>query len=197
MTKIETFLNLSKRTIGKILSRANCVCSICGWNEASCDLHHITPRGKGGTDQFTNLICVCPNCHRKLHVHGERFVTKDELHAKSLQITLPNWIDFYNPSSSGAARICKKIGAEFYTKTCFCCGNKIPNHLKFCSSECRFSEKKPLQVTKEELEKLVTTMSLLKISKLYGVSDNAIRKRCKKLGVALPNFQRGYWSIKR
>ncbi len=39
-------------------------CMRCGWNEASCDGHHITPRRKGGKHLLSNGIILCPNCHR-------------------------------------------------------------------------------------------------------------------------------------
>jgi len=43
----------------------------CGWTEEFleskkivCDIHHITPKRKGGDDSFSNLVAVCPNAHR-------------------------------------------------------------------------------------------------------------------------------------
>ena len=67
-TKIPaTLFDVSKRTLVKILSRIGKGCSNCGWNEASCDIHHIVPRSKGGTDDHTNLTVLCPNCHRLAH----------------------------------------------------------------------------------------------------------------------------------
>lgn len=44
----ETIMELSKRTISKILNRSRKGCSICGWNESICDIHHIVERCKGG-----------------------------------------------------------------------------------------------------------------------------------------------------
>lgn len=38
-------------------------CVICGFDLAT-DIHHITPRHKGGSDSFSNLITLCPNHHR-------------------------------------------------------------------------------------------------------------------------------------
>ena len=58
---------LSKRTISKILKRLGAVCSNCGWERTSCDIHHIVPKSKGGTDHHTNLTVLCPNCHRLAH----------------------------------------------------------------------------------------------------------------------------------
>jgi len=42
------------------------VCLSCGWDKTTCDVHHIIPRKKGGTDAHTNITVVCPNCHRLL-----------------------------------------------------------------------------------------------------------------------------------
>ena len=60
------------------------ICQICetqiktkGWKSnlqfreemryLTSDGHHITPLNKGGLDHPSNIICVCPNCHRRLH----------------------------------------------------------------------------------------------------------------------------------
>jgi len=43
--------------------------------------------------------------------------------------------------------------------------------------------KRKFEVTKEELQQLVDSYSLVFIGKMFGVSDNAIRKRCKVLGI--------------
>lgn len=42
-------------------------CQICGWNEATRDIHHIIPVSKGGQNEESNLIVVCPNHHRMIH----------------------------------------------------------------------------------------------------------------------------------
>jgi len=42
-------------------------CFICGWQESTCDVHHIVPRSKGGTDEDSNMTVVCPNHHRMIH----------------------------------------------------------------------------------------------------------------------------------
>ena len=47
-------------------------------------------------------------------------------------------------------------------------------------------------ISKDELEELVWSMSTVKVAKLLGVSDVAIAKRCKLLGVEKP--PRGYWA---
>lgn len=45
--------------------RANRHCEYCGDEFDQPDVHHITPRSEGGPNKPSNLIVLCPNCHRK------------------------------------------------------------------------------------------------------------------------------------
>ena len=95
--QILTLSDISKRTMTKILKRMNAKCSICGWNEASCDLHHIVPRKDGGEDNFDNLIVVCPNCHRICHTTNR--YNFEFLKQRNIEIMYKNWRDFYHISN--------------------------------------------------------------------------------------------------
>ena len=64
----KTILELSKRTVSKILKRLKVGCSRCGWNKSTCDLHHINGRKIPNCDSHENLTYLCPNCHRECHV---------------------------------------------------------------------------------------------------------------------------------
>lgn len=46
-------------------------------------------------------------------------------------------------------------------------------------------------MTDDDLRRLVDTMPVTHIAKKFGVSDNAVRKWCKRRGV--PMKPRGYW----
>lgn len=63
----ESLFDVSSRTLQKILKRMNAKCSNCGWDKTTCDIHHIVPRKKGGTNEHSNLTILCPNCHRLAH----------------------------------------------------------------------------------------------------------------------------------
>lgn len=69
---------------------------------------------------------------------------------------------------------------------------------KGTGSKCRkcVYQKQPKKflVEREELEELVKNYPMTKLGKKFGVSDNAIRKRCKSLGVKIPRYGKGYWS---
>lgn len=93
----KTILDYSKRTVANILKRAHIGCSICGWNESSCDIHHIIPRSNGGGDEMSNLIIVCPNCHRICHTTQK--YSKEYLQKLSMDKVFSNWKDFYHKSN--------------------------------------------------------------------------------------------------
>jgi len=42
-------------------------CEICGW-KYHVDLHHILELSNGGTNDIKNLICLCPNHHKLVHL---------------------------------------------------------------------------------------------------------------------------------
>lgn len=73
----------------------------------------------------------------------------------------------YNSSEKIIQRLCKENNIHY-------------------SIEDRGKQQQKFEVTKEELQQLVNEMPLLRIGKKFGVSDNAIKKRCKKLGIDLP-----------
>lgn len=62
---------------------------------------------------------------------------------------------------------------------CPMCGNEKDCHAKMCRN-CYLKYHSLHIPKKEELLNLITTTSFLQIGKMYGVSDNAVRKWCKK-----------------
>jgi group I intron endonuclease len=65
-------------------------------------------------------------------------------------------------------------------KRCCDCGIKISHDSIRCSSCEKKRRQKELPITREELKKLIRSTSFLQIGKKFGISDNAIRKWCKK-----------------
>ncbi len=61
-----------------------------------------------------------------------------------------------------------------------------------CSKECMGIAQRLFEVSPEELHDLVWSMPTTHIAAEFKVSDKAIEKRCKKLGVEKP--PRGYWA---
>ena len=64
-----SILDLSKRTVSKVILRMQLPCSCCGAYVPGVvwDIHHIKPRSQGGSDSADNLTYICPNCHRICH----------------------------------------------------------------------------------------------------------------------------------
>jgi hypothetical protein len=62
-----------------------------------------------------------------------------------------------------------------------------------CNDCHRKKGKVAIKPTKEELENLIKEMPMTKIGEKYGVSDNAVKKWCKKYNIVLEN-RRGYWT---
>ena len=51
-------------------------CENCKWQEGPRDVHHILPVSEGGKNELSNLITLCPNCHRLAH---RNLFSKDKL----------------------------------------------------------------------------------------------------------------------
>lgn len=67
-------------------------CESCGYDKHPEILvvHHIVPSGKGGSDDFTNLLLLCPNCHAEIHLKmsedtgGTTWIDRTELLKEAL-----------------------------------------------------------------------------------------------------------------
>lgn len=81
--------------------------------------------------------------------------------------------------------LCKLEGDHYIgldnLKKCSICGKKVnSNQNDYCSHECyNIANRRAIRPSKEELEKLIHTYPFTQIGKMYGLSDNAIRKWCK------------------
>lgn len=56
---------------------------------------------------------------------------------------------------------------------------------KYCSKQCFNKHKRKFEITKQELLKLVKSKPFTAIGRMFKVSDNAIRKRCRKLDIKI------------
>jgi hypothetical protein len=84
-----------------------------------------------------------------------------------------------------------------FTHKCKHCNKIYTSKYKdstYCSPECFSYGRKIFDITKEELSKLVWSLPMREVGKLYNVSDNAIKHRCIKMNIQWP--PRGYWNKK-
>lgn len=56
-------------------------CQYCN-NVQAVDIHHIVPRSSQGSDEVTNLIGLCRDCHLQSHKQQEPYITVEELQLK-------------------------------------------------------------------------------------------------------------------
>lgn len=75
---------------------------------------------------------------------------------------------------------------------CKKCGKDIFKTSTWCYLCCK---PKKFEIAKEELEILVQQYPVSEIGKMFSVTDNSIRKRCRRFGISLP-YRRGYWQKK-
>lgn len=150
--------------------------SLKSWiSKFSINIHSGSPEKCG--------ICGLPNFWNDKalnlqldHIDGDRSNSRPQ----NLRYICPNC---HSQTSSFCGR------AVDWGKNYFCldCGGKVGGRSSFCRS-CsgkRGCKQKKFEVTKEDLYNLVVVKRLpfIHIGKHFGVSDNAIRKRCKKLGI--------------
>lgn len=81
----------------------------------------------------------------------------------------------------------KSLKIQKTVKKCDC-GNILnwqntSGYCRKCASNKRLNFRK-FEVSKDELTCLIENHSMLEIGRMFGVSDNAVRKRCKSLGVS-------------
>lgn len=132
-------------------------CGLTEWHgkPIPLELHHIN--GDNTDNRLENLQILCPNCHSLTDTYGGK-----------------------NQKINATKRYCKTCGKELTS------GQKV-----YCSNECRYSNKKETKVKKDKLninaEILINDFKELKsfrgVGLKYQVSDNGIRRYCKKIGV--------------
>ena len=169
-----------------------CKCEKCGnieWNgqPIPLELHHIN--GNHYDNRLENLIILCPNCHAQTHNYRSKNLTYDvelSLIAKNKSIEeykkikeLENKQELYKPKT-----ILRKIVPK-EKKYCKYCGKEIKGKGKYyCSTECAASASRKNEYDKEILlEQSKTVPSLIQLSKLYNLTDNALKKHLKFLGI--------------
>ena len=130
-------------------------CSICGlepfWNgkELTLTLDHIN--GNNRDDRLENLRWVCPNCDRQLDTFCSKNMNYDLRKNKKEQT------------------YCKNCGKEISSKAIYCI-------------QCQgLMNRKIERPSSEDLYKILVDNNgnFSAVGRLYGVSDNSIRKWCK------------------
>lgn len=108
---------------------------------------------------------------------------------RSQHVKLHEWLDVGAPFGENQLANRVNCGKPKWKKSreCPVCGDIVINpRANFCSSSCAaiYRNKNSSRPSREELvEKFEKGESMLALGRLYGVSDNAVRKWCKTLGI--------------
>lgn len=155
-------------------------CCLCDEREPIClDFHHKegkkdknvshfvqTKAVKRLINEITKCVCVCSNCHRK--IHGKILVCPDIMLTK--EFVFERLKHFLKKSRTIKLKQKKEKS------------KKIAN---------RIYQRKVVWPEKELLESMVWETPLIQIAQKYGVTDKAVAGWCKKYNIKKPPI--GYW----
>lgn len=60
-------MNHETREAVHVRDRGQCANCRASDSDVMLDVHHIVPRGQGGSDRMSNLILLCRRCHNAAH----------------------------------------------------------------------------------------------------------------------------------
>lgn len=187
MTNEEFFINGVKRNASSIIQRLikggfknyqceNTCCGITTWQgkPLSLQIHHIN--GNHSDNRLENLQLLCPNCHSQTEnfgKHNETYSFKITKRAKEINNNEQKTFVFPD------VNVLKENLTPKTKKYCQNCGKEIQKNNKFCSQECSQKYRRKLNVSDAELiNSFKFLKSFRKVGERYGVTDNAIKKRC-------------------
>lgn len=166
------------------------VCENCGISEwdgkpLRLQVHHIN--GDHYDNRIENLQLLCPNCHTQTDTYARH----NTIESKGFKITnrvneiLNNAESSFEPKDVETIKMQIAVGMPKEKKYCHICGKEIlGDGEKYCSHECAEKASRKFEVTPEQLiEDFKEIKSFVGVGRKYGVTDNAIKRRSKKLGI--------------
>lgn len=182
--------SIIKRLIEGGYKEYKCENEGCGINEwggkpLRLQVHHIN--GDHHDNRIENLQLLCPNCHTQTDTYARHNTAEsngfkiskrtDEIlngadasfKPKDVEEIKENVLQF----SPKEKKYCQRCGKEI-----------IGDGDKYCSPECAQKAIRKFEVSQEQLvEDFKEFKSFSAVGRKYNVTDNAIKRRCKKLGV--------------
>ncbi|WP_258405001.1 HNH endonuclease [Shewanella psychrotolerans] len=85
-----TNFNRDPKVKAWVLKEASGKCECCGSDapfttaegEPFLEIHHLRRLADGGSDTITNVIALCPNCHREMHYGVNKYSLVDSIYDK-------------------------------------------------------------------------------------------------------------------
>lgn len=183
-TKSDQVKAWRKRTKERIIESMGGKCQCCGYNKCPdvFDVHHLDPQQKDfslsqirASPKKWEIICaelrkcilLCANCHREIHAGARslphKFARFDE-----------TFLDYRR-----VERIEKGL-----LDPCPICNALKPHWNRSCSLSCSSKLRGKVDWGAVDLQSMFEQgMNYCSIGRKLGISDNAVRKRAKKLGL--------------
>jgi hypothetical protein len=92
-------MGFAKSDVDNLLARTGRMCAVCN-RLHGVQVHHIKPRNLGGTDDASNMIPLCPNCHDEVHKGYEKGRTTRVYSEEELRAHLQRTVDLAGRQAS-------------------------------------------------------------------------------------------------
>ena len=179
-----------KRLIEGGYKEYKCENESCGINEwggkpLRLQVHHIN--GDHHDNRIENLQLLCPNCHTQTDTYARH----NTVESNGFKISKRTDEILNGADASFKSKDVEEIKESVLQfsprekKYCQRCGKEITGDGdKYCSPECAQKAIRKFEVSQEQLvEDFKEFKSFSAVGRKYNVTDNAIKRRCKKLGV--------------
>ena len=128
---------------------------------------------------------LCPNCHTQTDTYARqnKNVSRNKFNVTNRIKEILNGED--NSFIEKPIETEVKYIKDKEKKYCQLCGKEITGDGdKYCSPECAVKANRKFEVTPEQLiDDFKEIKSFVGVGRKYGVTDNAIKRRSKKLGI--------------
>jgi hypothetical protein len=160
-----------------ILQSKDHICSRCGlvpeWNGEPLILQVDHIDGNSHNNAVENLRLLCPNCHSQTPTWCNKNRSNKPKITEDIADKIKKDLDILT---------CVQI-AQKYKVSCTAVMNFLRKNKIKKSVVNTYHKKVNKPVIKEELEYFIANTSIMQVSRYYGISDNAIRKWCKKFNI--------------
>lgn len=170
-------------------------CKLTEWQDVQIplELDHID--GDNHNNELKNLRLLCPNCHALTDTY--RAKNKKTVRSKKEIENIISELPANEEVLKSESVVMPKVPN---IKTCKMCSAEFSHDVKtdegkgkyFCSDECYRKSMVKFDISPDELKELIWKYPASTVASMYGVSDKAIEKRCKKFNIEKP--PRGYWT---